>query len=152
MIERINIQDPSVAQGVVELQRDSYQVEATLLGVPSIPPMHDTVESLTNSCEIFLGYLEDGHLCGILAYQAEGAEVDICRVAVHPEHFRKGIARALLAYLEATELSTRRFVVQTGAANTPAVTLYEKAGFQFVGEEEVEPHLFLKKFEKIRLL
>jgi ribosomal protein S18 acetylase RimI-like enzyme len=97
---------------------------------------------------VFLGYFEAGKLVGAVSYELEGEELTICRMVVHPDHFRKGIAKNLLTYLEKTFPNINSIVVSTGKDNLPAKTLYLKNGFQFVRDLEVEQDFFISFFEK----
>lgn len=137
MIKKMNVKDPLEAAAIVDLQHKSYQVEAELIGFDGIPPLHDTVESIQASDETFLGFYKENRLAGLLAYKVSNRLLDIHRVAVHPDFFRRGIARELLCYLFESCADADRAVVSTGLCNTPAVRLYQKLGFQIVGVKEV---------------
>ncbi|MGZ3473763.1 MAG: GNAT family N-acetyltransferase [Polyangiales bacterium] len=56
-----------------------------------------------------------------------GDRIDICRWVVDPESMRRGLGRRLLR--EVMGPHTR---VRTGAANEPAIRLYESEGFRIV--------------------
>jgi hypothetical protein len=58
-----------------------------------------------------------------------------------------GHATALLDALAVAE-PAERFVVSTGAANTPAVTLYHGRGFVSVGTREVAPGVLVTLLER----
>ncbi len=145
MIHRVDPADPAIAAALVALQRAAYAVEAALLGVPSLPPMTQTPEAFAAArLEVLAASTAgDGHeprrpaLTGFVAWRREGDTVDIHRLVVHPDHFRKGIASRLLDALDAEEAGARRFLVGTGAANAPALALYERRGFVRVAEESV---------------
>jgi ribosomal protein S18 acetylase RimI-like enzyme len=77
----------------------------------------------------------------------ENEEMDIHRLIVDPDHFRKGIAQSLLSYAERQE-GIKRINVSTGSKNTPAVRFYEKNGFQKVKEVIVNEQISLTFFEK----
>jgi ribosomal protein S18 acetylase RimI-like enzyme len=66
-------------------------------------------------------------------------EVDALRIArlmVAPATQRRGLGRAAVA-LALARAGGRAVVVSTGAANAPALALYEAAGFVRVGERTV---------------
>jgi ribosomal protein S18 acetylase RimI-like enzyme len=148
VIEELDLEDEREALRVLEVQRDSYAVEARLIGSRDIPALGDTVASLRGCGETFLGYREGGRLAGVISYKKEAGVLDVHRLAVHPEHFRQGIARSLLRYAQAHTAPWKRAVVSTGAKNTPARTLYQNEGFQEAGEDEVAPGLRVVRFEK----
>ena len=61
-----------------------------------------------------------------------GASAHVDSLVVHPDHFRRGRGEALLGFVMRTG-SAKAFTVETGAANAPAIALYEKLGFVVVG-------------------
>lgn len=133
-----------MAERVLLLQRASYRVEADLIGFDGIPPLHETLAALRACGETFRGDVRDGGaLAGALSYRREGGLVDIHRLMVDPGWFRRGVASGLLADLLEREADAARFVVSTGAANAPAIALYERLGFVRAGEREVAPGVLL---------
>lgn len=110
--------------------------------------VEDTVRSLRQCGEIFRGYFVEGRLAGALSYRKEAAVLDIHRLVVHPDHFRKGIARSLIEHVEKNAPLPSKVVVSTGAKNTPARSLYRSMGFEEAEEIEVAPGLRVVRFEK----
>lgn len=137
---------------MLELQKRSYRVEANLIGSNLIPGLHETLEQLQNCGETFYGFFERQELIGVISFKLEHQTLDIHRLIVHPNHFRKGIARSLLEFVLKLELNAKRCVVQTGALNLPAIGLYQKMGFLELEQLEVAPNLWVCKLEKILLL
>jgi GNAT superfamily N-acetyltransferase len=79
---------------------------------------------------------------GIAPLTADTAEVK--RMWTSPSHRRQGLARRVLRALEheARALGYRCLWLQTGALSTPAVTLYETAGYRRIapfGRYRAEP-------------
>jgi len=72
---------------------------------------------------------------GIILARALGGEAELLTLAVIPEARRQGLGAALLAatMTEAAAAGADRIVLEVGVANTPAIALYEKAGFSQVG-------------------
>lgn len=147
-IQIINIEDSLSAAAVLDLQRASYKKEAELIGSDEIPPLKESFEQLKACGEKFLGYYERGELTGAISYKRIGKQIDIHRVMVHPEHFRKGIARSLIEDLGKQEEEASEMIVSTGAANLPAVQLYQKLGFMCAGETIVANGLRLAHFKR----
>ncbi|WP_180953606.1 GNAT family N-acetyltransferase [Bacillus sp. T33-2] len=145
-IKRFDIRVNAVE--MLALQRAAYQVEADLIGTDNIPPLKETVGELAGSGETFIGYYIFGKLAGAVSYKAAAGQVDIHRVMVHPDHFRKGIAAHLIRWVEEAEAGAREMVVSTGADNTPAVALYKKLGFEPAGETIVGGGLRIAHFKK----
>jgi GNAT superfamily N-acetyltransferase len=149
MIVRIDITLPSLANEVLAVQYESYQIEAEIIGYAALPPLKDNVISLQNSGEIFFGFYEKDQLCGAVSYKCEKCIVDIHRMMVHPRHFRKGISKALLNHLEQECKGMEAMVVSTGSENIPATLLYKNAGFKEVAEKEITEGLRITTFKKM---
>lgn len=135
----IDLSDDAVASRVIEIQRAAYRVEADLIGFDGIPPLHDDVADVRALDLAWLGSWDAGELVGFVAWSVSGATCDIDRLAVHPEHARRGHGRALVTTL----LHHAVVTVSTGTANTPARRLYESLGFVAVGSYEIAPDVTL---------
>jgi ribosomal protein S18 acetylase RimI-like enzyme len=144
----LDLADASVAARVLELQRRSYEVEARLIGSDRIPPLHESLEELQACGETFLGAYVEGRLAAVVSWRFDGTTIDIHRLAVLPEFFRRGIGVALLRAALASESKARRAIAQTGAANDPAKQLYRGEGFVELGDREVLPGLWITQFER----
>lgn len=142
-------QKQAIAEEIVQLQKEAYEVEAKLLNFYDIPPLHDTSETIQNCSESFIGYLDQTAIVGALSYEKSNHELTICRLMVHPRSFRKGIGQKLLHHVEALHPDIHVFKVTTGSKNAPAKKLYVKAGFHVIGEIEAAPGVYLTQFEKI---
>lgn len=151
MIEYIDITQQSVAKKVLDVQIPSYQIEAEIIGFNGIPQLNDTVESLITSSEIFYGYFVDTNLAGAIAFVIEDNVLDIHRLIVHPNYFRRGIGESLVQYILNLDPSFKKYIVRTGSKNTPAKNLYKKSGFFEVEDQEVAPNFFLTIFERDQL-
>lgn len=147
-IRQIDITNEETAREVLGIQLPSYKIEAALIEFYGIPPLKDTVETLMECGETFLGYYEDGNLCGAVSFKTENEVIDIHRLMVNPEHFRKGIARRLLQEVEKAAESATAMIVSTGSKNKPAIQLYEKIGFHKVKEEQLPEGLSITHFKK----
>jgi ribosomal protein S18 acetylase RimI-like enzyme len=151
MIQYLDITQRSVAKKVLDVQIPSYQVEAEIIGFNGIPQLNDSVESLMTSSEIFYGYFVDTSLAGAIAFVLEDNVLDIHRLIVHPNYFRKGIGESLVQYILNLDTSVKKYIVRTGSKNIPAKNLYKKFGFIEKEDEEVAPNVFLTIFESDRL-
>lgn len=150
MIKIIDFQNTRLVLELFKLQKASYLVEANLIGFFDIPPLKESLEELKECGETFLGYFEGEDLAGALAYKIENKVLAICRMVVHPKHFRKGFAQKLLSALEEIHPEITVLKVSTGKDNTPAKRLYLKNGFRLARNVEVVPGLFISLFEKER--
>ncbi|MCD4839028.1 GNAT family N-acetyltransferase [Neobacillus sedimentimangrovi] len=149
MIRKLDIRVKETAEEVLNIQIPAYKVEADIIGSIEIPPLKDTVETLQTCGETFFGYYSDEQLGGVISIKVVNEEVDIHRLIVHPNHFRKGIAQALLDFIEAN-FKMNRMIVSTASKNVPAVRFYKKNGFQVIKEVMVNGNLSLTYFEKKR--
>ena len=155
MIRRIDNTNPDMAAHILRVQIPAYRVEARLMNFDGIPPLQDTLESIQASDETFLGYFAaDDELCGFLSFEEEQNGYTICRLVVHPDHFRKGIGKALLYHFMSEVGKSQKVAVSTGATNEPALNLYKRFGFQQIGLLEIAPdvHLALLENDSVSLL
>jgi ribosomal protein S18 acetylase RimI-like enzyme len=148
VIKFVDIALQPEALRVLELQRVSYQIEAELIGSSMIPPLRETLEELQSCDEVFHGWFEADLLLGFISHKLEENVLDFHRVAVHPDGFRRGIARQLLEFVLNLERGATRAIVQTGSLNVPACKLYLSFGFEILERKEVAPGLELASFAK----
>ncbi|MNS09421.1 putative acetyltransferase [compost metagenome] len=113
------------------LQHLAFRLEASAIGLRLIPPLPETFESLSNSAETFYGEVtEDGDLLGAIAVAEESpGRLMITRLMVQPDHLREGIGSGLLRHVLKHNPHIKRFMVNAGTRNTPAIALYQKFGF-----------------------
>ena len=147
-IRALDLGDRDTVDEIVALQRASYRVEADLLGARTLPALTETPRQLRASGEDFLGALEGERLVGAVSWKRSGPLLDIHRMVVHPDRFRRGIAGRLLAALDEHEPGVERTVVATGADNPPARRLYERHGFAPVEERVVSGSIGIVIYER----
>ncbi|WP_226530240.1 GNAT family N-acetyltransferase [Metabacillus niabensis] len=148
MIKKIDMTNPILAQEVLHIQLLSYKIEAEIIDFYEIPPLKDTVDTLQQCGETFFGYFINEELCGVISITAENGVIDIHRLIVHPKHFRKGMAKMLLKFIESNNKGNETMIVSTGSKNIPAVTFYLQNGFIKAGETKVTDRLSLTSFIK----
>ncbi|PLS17254.1 GNAT family N-acetyltransferase [Bacillus sp. M6-12] len=151
MLVKLNAADRETAKEIIKVQIPAYKVEAEIIGFYGIPQLSDTLETIVNCQENFIGYFLHKELAGFISFTETVDELDICRLVVHPDHFRKGIARHLVNHVVTEVSKGRNIVVSTGAANTPAKNLYKSFNFIEVREAEVGPGIFITLLEKKQL-
>lgn len=147
MIKVLDNKNIEAAEQIVKLQKASYIVEAELIGFMQIPPLLELPEDILNSEEAYYGYYVGQDLGGMISYIIEKDVLDICKVAVHPDFFKRGIATQLIRFVEQTE-GIKRIIVSTGLKNSPAVKLYTSLGFTETHICEVEQGVLIINFEK----
>jgi ribosomal protein S18 acetylase RimI-like enzyme len=122
------------ADAIVALQRAAYRGEAELLGTDALPPLTETVADL-RACGEEL-WVVGAPIEAVVGLEPEGDALRIARLAVAPAAQRRGHGRAAVA-LAVARAEGSAVVVSTGAANAPALALYERTGFARVGERTV---------------
>ncbi|PEA07304.1 GNAT family N-acetyltransferase [Bacillus cereus] len=153
LIHKLNPSSFKVAASILHVQIPAYKIEADYLNSTAIPRLYDTVNDIQNCGETFYGYFLENKLVGFISFIQEEQLIDIHRLVVSPDFFKKGIATKLLLYIFNMFPSSMTYIVQTGKANTPAITLYKKHGFIEVTHTELPDGLVLtqlKKTEKIK--
>ena len=90
---------------------------------------------LTSRLSHWLVALEGEQVVGYIGSQSVLGQSDMMNVAVHPDHRRKGIAEALILALsrDLQQMGNICLTLEVRASNAPAITLYEKLGFETVG-------------------
>jgi ribosomal protein S18 acetylase RimI-like enzyme len=151
MIRKIDLENQTLVQELFSLQRLAYLIEAKLIDFYDIPPLKESIEELIECGETFLGYFEDDELAGAVSFTKKREELTICRMVVHPNHFRKGIAHKLLTAVEEMEPAVPIIRVSTGKDNFPAKKLYQKNDYQLEKEIEVAPGFYISSLKKERL-
>lgn len=146
-VAAVDQRDPDTAVELVALQRRAYAVEAELIGYDRIPPLVESAQQLMESSLTIWALMEQGAVVGLIGFTEEPGTVDIDRIAVDPAHFRRGYARLLLNRLHDQHPGCA-FVVSTGAANAPAMALYERLGYERVGERTVVQTLVVVDFHR----
>ena len=72
-----------------------------------------------------------GNVVGMGGWRSRDSDAELKKMYVRPSHQRRGVARRLLAELEATALAAgrRRLVLETGNAQPEALALYRSSGY-----------------------
>lgn len=154
MIKKLNNKDQQIARQMQMVFQCSYQIEALILQADEFPPLKRTLEQYINTDTEFYGFWQDKRLAAVIELRFIPQSIHIQSLVVDPDFFRQGIASKLLN-LVLTSFETPLFTVETGAANVPAIKLYEKFGFkqsrQYVAGQGITKICFEKK-ESISLL
>ena len=146
MIEEI-ILNEQTAKEIIRVQLPAYRIEAGIIGFDGIPQLQDTPARILGCGETFLGFRTSKEWAGFLSYEQNDSTLDICRLIVHPNYFRKGIARQLVMKA-ISAAGGKKVTVTTGLANIPALTLYESLGFKPYGETVIAPGVSLCHLER----
>ena len=102
----------------------------------SDPWSADSIASeLVNPLSYWLVAEIDGQVAGYVGSQSVLDAADMMNIAVSPDYRRRGIAKALVNELTAylSKNNVIALLLEVRVSNEPAITLYEKMGFQQVG-------------------
>lgn len=136
--------DPYFARILLDLQKDAYAIEAELMGDNRIPPLRDTLVDIAAWRGNWLVAWDGVHLVGAVAWDDNGDQLEIDRLMVAPSAHRHGVGSALVQrVIGAAE--GRPIRTATGRDNPPAIHIYQKHGFEAVGDEEVPPGIWMTR-------
>lgn len=147
MIRKIDHSIETEAIQIRHVFQVSYAIEAELLNATDFPPLERTLDSFLESKQTFYGFYEGQTLAAVTEVKFDSDYLHIQSLVVDPKFFRKGIASKLIDYLFST-YQVSLFIVETGAANIPATTLYERHGFKKVKQWMTEIGIEKVAFEK----
>ncbi|WP_439022065.1 GNAT family N-acetyltransferase [Bacillus thuringiensis] len=148
MIHKLLSHSYEVATSILQVQIPAYTIEANYINSTAIPRLYDTVNDIQNCGETFYGYFFENKLVGFISFIQEENLIDIHRLVVSPDFFQKGVATKLLLYIFNMFPSSMTYIVQTGKANTPAITLYKKHGFITVSDTILPDGIILTQLKK----
>ncbi|MEV7524819.1 GNAT family N-acetyltransferase [Streptomyces sp. NPDC091371] len=146
----LDLADEATAAAVHRIGRAAYAVEAELIGFDGIPALRESLAEMRARQLEWVGAVSgDGEIAGFLAWEAP-ADGTVCldRLCVDPAWFRRGVASLLLRHALAELFPGCRVEVTTGAANAPAVALYERLGFVRGADFSPVPRLRMASFAK----
>lgn len=147
MILKLNSTSFEVATSILQVQIPAYKVEADYLNSTAIPRLYDTVNDIQNCVETFYGYFSENKLVGFISFVQEEKLIDIHRLVVSPDFFKRNRNETLI-YIFNMFPSPMTYIVQTGKANTPAITLYKKHGFITVSDTILPDGMILTQLKK----
>lgn len=148
MIIKLDISNTDIISKILDIQKESYKIEAQIIGFYDIPTLKDTINTIKESNEIFYGYYIDNELSGIISYKILSQTLDIHRLAINPKFFRKGIANNLISFIQEYNSDINKIIVSTGKDNKPAIELYIKNGFVKLKDLKINDSLIISCFEK----
>jgi signal peptidase II len=137
------------APALLELQRAAYQIKADLIGSQGIQALHESLEELLETREIFYGAYQNNVLVGAISYRLRDSILDIYRLFVAPTHFRQGVARGLVEHLLKTHDDVEKMVIQMSSQNTPGFTLFQSLGFTLQEEISLTQGIKVTRLERV---
>ena len=111
------------------------EIDAASFVNPTTRNWYETELSRPDVCFIYVLRLDDRRVAGYVAFWRVLDEIHINNIAVHPDVRRRGLGGLLLreSLDAARKLGARRATLEVRRSNTPALRLYEKAGFEEAG-------------------
>lgn len=93
------------------------------------------LEEISQDNSLYLVALDGEKVVGVCGSIRCGDEADILNVSVSKEYRRCHIAERMMEriFMENEALGIRAFILEVRRNNAPAIALYEKMGFQFLG-------------------
>ncbi|THB73438.1 MAG: GNAT family N-acetyltransferase [Desulfobacteraceae bacterium] len=146
-IQRAQTKD---AADILALQKEAYQSEAALYNDYSIPPLHQTLEEMTQEIieQTVLKAVDSDRIVGSVRAVADGNNCSIGRLIVHPDVQNQGIGTRLMHEIMACFGQTHRFELFTGVKSEKNIRLYQKLGFDIYRHQTVSETLELVFMEK----
>jgi len=149
MIQKLNHKDVTTARKIRSVFQVSYAVEADLLKAIHFPPLERSLASFLKTKADFYGYFQNDELAAVTEIKSENGNTHIQSLVVDPYYFRQGIGTKFIDFILET-YDTLAFSVETGLANLPAISLYEKFGFTETKQWDTEHNVRKVRFEKLR--
>lgn len=147
MIKKLQNTTEEGANKIRDVFQISYAVEAKILNTKEFPPLKRPMQGYLESDNDFFGYFSKETLAGVVEIRNTPNFTHIQSLVVHPEHFRKGIARELMEFVF-NVYDSKLFMVETGVQNGPATNLYKKLGFIETAQWDTEFGIRKIRFEK----
>ncbi len=147
MIQKLEHRVKINAEEIRNVFQVSYKIEAQLLGARNFPPLSRSIQSFINSANAFYGFYTNKQLVAVLEMKKEQESMLIQSLVVHPDFFRRGIARKLIEFI-LQKSDSNQFAVETGKDNDPARKLYESFGFQLVKTYIAEENITKVRYHK----
>lgn len=151
-IKALDLRDLESAQKVLNLQKRSYVIEASIIGFYDIPPLRESVSTIQACGENGVGAYLENDLVGCASFVINVSSIVICRLCVAPEHFRKGIASAMLKWILDQSNNVAFARSSTAVGNVPACDFYRKHGFTLVFTRAVQEGIEIAEFSKRLIL
>lgn len=143
-IRRLDQIDADIAQNIWVLFQRAYRIEAEILGVEDFPPLDRTLEDIRLARSDFTGLFENKVLAAVSETQTDGSCLSIDGFVVDPNFFRKGFGSQLLGHILG-HYHCDSALVETAAANEPAILFYRRFGFTEIDSWETVDGMRLVK-------
>lgn len=129
-IEPLDHREPSAARRMHAVMVLAHAQEALLISGGGAAPFEQSADDVASADATCFGAFDGTDLIGSVSLEAddEPGQISIASLVVHPDHQRRGVARALVDQVLRHGRGDT-FSVCTTAANAPALALYQSMGF-----------------------
>ena len=127
-IEIVRTQDENLVEQALEIRKQVFVIEQNV-------PEEEEYDQFDKDAVHFIAYIEKNP-AGTARYRETAEGIKLERFAVLPDYRKNGIATAILQEILQEVSNTGKNIYLH--AQLPVVKLYEKAGFQTVGEQFTE--------------
>lgn len=132
------------AAELLAVQRAAFAAEAELYGVPTLPPLEETLEEVTSAIEageVLVARL-DGHVVGSVRRVLVGSEIEVGRLSVRPDLQGRGLGSRLLAAAEEVPGAATASLF-TGHLSEGNLGLYHRRGYREFDRRQITPDVRL---------
>jgi N-acetylglutamate synthase-like GNAT family acetyltransferase len=148
-IERATKED---AAEILKLQKEGFMFEAKLYNDYSIPPLHQTIESVLEEMEagVVLKAVLDNKIIGTVRANSDGKTCLIAKLVVNNAYQNQGLAQSLMKAIENEFPQVERFELFTGFRSEKNLYLYKKLGYSEFKREAIRENVTLVFMEKFK--
>ena len=146
----IEVAHLSDAAEILALQKQVYLAEANLHDDYSIPPLHQSMQSVEDEFRkgIVLKLVRAGRIiASVRAFQQEQT-CFISKLIVDQAYQNQGLGRQLISQAEHYHPDVHRFEMSTGHKSTKSMYLYQRLGYEEFSRRTVSEKLTLIYFQK----
>lgn len=150
MTFRIELAQMEDAPAILALQKQAYVTEAELHNDHTIPPLHQSLESLREEFQkgIVLKALYNNQIVGSVRAFGQGSICCIGKLIVDASCQNLGLGQRLMQTIENYFPQASRFELFTGYKSAKNLYLYRKLGFEEVRRQTISTNLTLVFLQK----
>jgi N-acetylglutamate synthase-like GNAT family acetyltransferase len=148
VIERASSED---ADEILNLQKEGFLFEAELYDDYTIPPLHQTIDSILKEIKdaVVLKAVVAGKIVGTVRAHHEHNTCFIAKLVVRPAYQNLGLAQLLMKSIQAEFQQVDRFELFTGFKSEKNLYLYKKLGYIEFKRQTIRPNVTLVFLEKL---
>lgn len=138
---------------ILALQKKAYQTEAAIYNDYTIPPLHQTMDSVEiefRQGHMFKAVASDGRIVGSIRLVVKGDTAYIGKLIVDENYRNHGLGKKLLAVAETlVGDKVKRYELFTGFRSEKNLHIYTHAGYKEFKREQVNDGLTMIFLEKV---